>query len=136
MSQEAASSTPPSKSELPKAAGKPDFGASSHYKLNIRRGAKLPFKAQSLSSPSRHMDKSLMFEGLDDLETSGGETFKPRKNIKKLVIQPSSSRPVSQVTYQIELFLYSNRHPPSRTQLLLLMRCVQQQLLPLHPLHQ
>jgi len=102
MLQEAASSTPPSKSELPKAAGKPDFGASSHYKLNMRRrGAKLPFKAQSLSSPSRHMDKSLMFEGLDDLETSGGETFKPRKNIKKLVIQPSSSRPVSQVTSQI-----------------------------------
>jgi len=99
--QEAASSTPPSKPELSKAAGKPDFNASSHYKLNMRRGAKLPFKAQSLSSPSRHMDKSLMFEGLDDLETSGNaDTFKPRKNIKKLVIQPSSSRPVSrQVTY-------------------------------------
>ena len=52
----------------------------------------MPFKPQSLSSPSRHVDKSLMFEGLDDVESG---TFKPRKNFKKLVIPPHSPRPVS-----------------------------------------
>lgn len=58
----------------------------------------MPFKPQSLSSPSRHMDKSMMFEGLDDLESGSVGTFKPRKNFKKLVIPPhSSSQPVSTV---------------------------------------
>ena len=52
----------------------------------------MPFKPQSLSSPSRHVDKSLMFEGLDDVESG---TFKPRKNFKKLVIPPHSPQPVS-----------------------------------------
>ena len=55
----------------------------------------MPFKPQSLSSPSHHMDKSLMFEGLDDVESGTATTFKPRKNFKKLVISSHSSRPVS-----------------------------------------
>ena len=55
----------------------------------------MAFKPQSLSSPSRHVDKSLMFEGLDDLESGNAGTFKPRKNFKKLVIPPHSPRPVS-----------------------------------------
>lgn len=55
----------------------------------------MPFKPQSLSSPARHVDKSLMFEGLDDLESGTAGTFKPRKNFKKLVIPTHSPRPVS-----------------------------------------
>ena len=96
LQEAAAAPNPHAKTDPPSAGGKHDFGTSSHYKLNIRRGgAKMPFKPQSLSSPSHHVDKSLMFEGLDDLESSTAGTFKPRKNFKKLVIPPHSPRPVS-----------------------------------------
>ena len=96
IQEAAATPDPPAKADPPGAGLKHDFGASSHYKLNIRRGgAKMAFKPQSLSSPSRHVDKSLMFEGLDDLESGNATTFKPRKNFKKLVIPPHSPHPVS-----------------------------------------
>ena len=98
LQEAAAAPNPPAKTDPPSTGGKHDFSTSSHYKLNIRRGgAKMPFKPQSLSSPSRHADKSLMFEGLDDLESGTAGTFKPRKNFKKLVIPPHSPRPVSNV---------------------------------------
>ena len=67
----------------------------------------MPFKPQSLSSPSRHVDKSLMFEGLDDLDSGNAATFKPRKNFKKLVIPSHSPRPVS-VCVCLSVFLCSS----------------------------
>ena len=74
-----------------------------HYKLNTRPVAK--FKPISLSSPSRYRDKSQLFEGLEGHPVGsgagggsvaggsggGGETFVPRKSIKKLTIRPKPS---------------------------------------------
>ena len=69
-----------------------------HYKLNTRPVAK--FKPISFSSPSRHRDKSQLFEGLEGHSVGtgagsmagggggGGETFVPRKSVKKLTIKP------------------------------------------------
>ena len=54
----------------------------------------------SLRSPARHIDKSKLFESLEDSQLSsdsssmiGGasETFVPRRSVKKLTIKPKSS---------------------------------------------
>ena len=68
---------------------------SPHYKLNMRPSAK--FKPMSLRSPARHLDKSKLFESLEDSQLTtdssgimGGvkETFVPRRSVKKLTIKP------------------------------------------------
>ncbi len=61
-----------------------------HYKLTMRPAAKL--KAVSLSSPSLHKDKSQLFEGLEGSGADRGETFVPRRSVKKLVIKPKPSQ--------------------------------------------
>ena len=77
---------------------------SPHYKLNMRPSAR--FKPMSLRSPARHLDKSKLFESLEDSQQStesgsivGGarETFVPRRSIKKLTIKPKVS--VRFITY-------------------------------------
>ena len=68
--------------------------SSPHYRLNFRPVGKL--KPKSLSSPSSQQDKSQLFEDLEDspATTAGtGETFVPRKNVKKLVMKPKVCPP-------------------------------------------
>ena len=72
---------------------------SPHYKLNMRPSAK--FKPTSLRSPARHINKSKLFDSLEDSQLAsessttlmGGasETFVPRRSVKKLTIKPKPS---------------------------------------------
>ncbi len=80
-------------------ASKPNSG-SLQYKLNMRPSSKV--KTISLSSPARHKEKNRLFEGLEDSPSNTslngsaggyGETFVPRKSIKKLTIRPKPTQP-------------------------------------------
>ena len=62
----------------------------------------------SLRSPARHLDKSKLFESLEDSQMttdSGGimggarETFVPRRSIKKLTIKPKVSEMSEHLQY-------------------------------------
>lgn len=103
--QEAAKRNKSKESPAPISA-KATFTHSPHYKLNMRPSAR--FKPMSLRSPARHLDKSKLFESLEDSQMttdSGGimggarETFVPRRSIKKLTIKPKVSEMSKHLQY-------------------------------------
>ena len=78
------------------------------------------FKPMSLCSPARHLDKSKLFESLEDSQLTtdsssimGGarETFVPRRSIKKLAIKPKvceRSRELRSLLSMNALLRYNN----------------------------
>ena len=105
-SQDAAKQKSSSSGSTP-AVAKSSSKLTPHYKLSVRPASK--FRTLSYPSPSQQQNKSHLFQGLDDStssvtgggggrrESGGGETFVPRKNIKKLTIKPKPC-PVSAVS--------------------------------------
>ena len=87
-----------SKPLQPSASDKVYFGGPSPYKVNLRAETRSHYKPRLLS-PSRHKDKSVKSQksnvSHDPDDIGSSDTFKPRKDIKKVIIQTSKSRSVS-----------------------------------------